>query len=267
MACVRRRRDRWVLDYYDQKGKRHCKFMPKGTSKRKANEELGQVEKKVRQGTWVSVRDLPYFNEFADTWLGSKQESIRGSTYEQYRGHIENHLKPYFEGFKINHVNFDAIEQFKKHCLEKHTALFEAVVNRFEKRPWFEEFKILTAREKEGVGPDVQAKREEAQAKIAKLSEREQKRFGSAMAQVNKYDRPIATATLRKILITLGSILSHGVRMRYIDFNPAREVEKPKGNSLKKEQGEMVILKPEEIRLLLDNTTTQKERVFFMTPP
>ena len=265
MACVTRRRDRWVLDYYDQKGKRHCLFMPKGVSKRKANEKLGEIEKKVRQGTWVSVKELPYFNEFADTWLASKQVSLRDSTYEQYRGHIEKHLKPYFEGFKINHVNFDAIEQFKKYCLEKHTALFETVLNRFKRQPWFEELKTLVRRETDGINPEDQAKLEEAKGKVAGLSEKEQKRFEAAIDQVNNYARPIATATLRKILITLGSILTHAVRMRYIDFNPAREVEKPKGKGLKNEQGEMVILKPEEIRVLLDNTTTQKERVFFMT--
>ncbi|MFB3886328.1 MAG: tyrosine-type recombinase/integrase [Thermodesulfobacteriota bacterium] len=265
MACVTRRRDRWTLDFYDQKGKRHCLFMPKRTSKRKANEKLGEIEKKVRHGTWVSLRELPHFNEFADTWLASKEANIRHSTHEQYRGHVEKHLKPYFEGFKINHVNFDAIEQFKKHCLEKHTALFERALDRFQRNPWFEELKIIVKGKPDITDPEGQVRYEEAQAKIAKLLEEERERFESAVERINNFARPIATATLRKILITLGSILTHAVRMRYIDFNPAREVEKPKGKGLKKEQEEMVILKPEEIRVLLDNTATQKERVLFMT--
>jgi integrase len=265
MACVRRRRHRWVLDYYDQRGKRHCQFMPKGTSKKKANEELGEIEKKVRHGVWVSVRDLPYFNEFADTWLASKQPNIRHSTHEQYRGHVEKHLKPYFEGFKVNHVNFDAIEKFKKHCLEKHTALFERALNRFERKPWFDELKILVKEERDGISAEDQAKYEEAKAKVAALPEEERIRFGSAMERVRKFARPIATATLRKILITLGSILTHAVRIRYIDFNPAREIEKPKGNGLKREQEEMIILKPKEILALLDNTKTPKDKVLFMT--
>jgi len=265
MACVTRRRDRWVLDFYDQRGKRHCLFMPKGTSKRKANEKLGEVEKKVRHGTWISVKELPYFNEFADTWLTSKQASLRHSTHEQYKGHIEKHLKPYFEGFKINHVNFDAIEQFKKHCLEKHTALFERALNRFGRRSWFEELKVLIKEDRGVIDPEDQDRKGEARAKINQLPEEERKRFESAIERVRNFARPIATATLRKILITLGSILSHAVRMRYIDFNPAREIEKPKGRGLKKEQGEMVILGPEEIRALLNGAATPKDHALLMT--
>jgi integrase len=263
MACVTRRRDRWVLDYYDQKGKRHCQFLPTGTTKKAANEKLGEIEKKIRQGTWVSARELPCFNEFADTWLASKEANIRCSTYQQYKGHIEKHLKPYFEGFKINHVNFDAIEQFKIHCLEKHTALFERALDRFKRNPWFEELKILVNGKTDSTYPEIQARYEEARAKVAELSEEERRCIESAIERINKFARPIATATLRKILITLGAILTHAVR--YIDFNPAREVEKPKGKGLKKEQEEMIILKPKEIRLLFDNAATQKDRVLFMT--
>lgn len=34
--------------------------------------------------------------------------------------------------------------------------------------------------------------------------------------------------TLRKILVTLGQILSYAVRHRYIDYNPLREAERPR---------------------------------------
>ena len=36
MACLKKRRDRWVLDFYDQHGKRRWKTMPVGTTKKKA---------------------------------------------------------------------------------------------------------------------------------------------------------------------------------------------------------------------------------------
>jgi len=41
----------------------------------------------------------------------------------------------------------------------------------------------------------------------------------------------MTVATLRKILISLGSILTYAVRMRYIDFNPAREVKSPRAKA------------------------------------
>jgi len=195
MACIRKRRYRWVIDFYDQEGKRHWLTMPGGSTRNEANERLGEMEKKIRQGVYTPVKELPYFSEVADSYLTSKQANIRHSTHEQYKGHVKNHLKPYFEKVKINHINFDAIEKFKQHSLAK------------------------------GVSP----------------------------------------TTLCKILITLGAVLTHAVRMHFMDFNPAREVERPKGNSLHGEKDEMIILKPGEIRALLDASLTQKDRVLFMT--
>ena len=56
-----------------------------------------------------------------------------------------------------------------------------------------------------------------------------------------------------------------GVGLPHIDFNPAREVEKPKGQSLHGEMEEMIILKPPEIRTPFDKAATQKDNVLFMT--
>ena len=36
-------------------------------------------------------------------------------------------------------------------------------------------------------------------------------------------------ATLRKILVSLNQIMSYAVRHRYIDSNPVRDVERPRG--------------------------------------
>ena len=181
MACVRYRRGRWVIDFYDQDGKRRWHTMPKGSTRKEANEKCGELEKKIRQGTYTPVKALPSFATVADSWLASKEPTIRHSTYEQYKGHLENHLKPYFHGAKINHLNFESVEKFKN---DSH---------------------------KKGTTPP----------------------------------------TRRKILINLGAILTYAVKMRYIDYNPAREVEKPKGKSAHSEKDKLVILRPEEIRALL----------------
>ncbi len=195
MACVRYRRNRWVIDFYDQEGKRKWHTMPKGGTRREANEKCGEIEKQVRQESYMSVKDLPRFSEVADTWLASKEPNIRHTTYDQYKGHVENHLKPYFRKLKINQVNFDAIESFKAKGLSN------------------------------GVTPP----------------------------------------TLRKVLTTLGAILKYAVRMRYIDFNPASEVEKPRGKSIHNEKDEILVFTPEEIRALLDAAGSQKDRTLFMT--
>ena len=121
MACVRFRRGRWVIDFYDQDGKRRWHTMPKGSTRKDANIKKGELEKKTRQGTYRPVKALPSFSTVADYWLASKEPNIRHSTYEQYKGHLENHLKPYFEGVKINHINFEAVEKFKNDSLKKGT--------------------------------------------------------------------------------------------------------------------------------------------------
>lgn len=194
MACVRKRRNRWVIDFYDQEGKRRWLTLPKRTTRNEANEKLGEIEKKIRQGAFIAVRELPRFSAVAGAWLASKEPNIRYSTYRGYEGHMENHLIPYFGKLKINQVNFDTIERFKTHALGN------------------------------GVTPP----------------------------------------TLRKILITLGGVMIFATRMRYIDFNPVREVEKPRGRSLHDEKAEMIILKPEEIQTLLGSVDIPKERALFM---
>ena len=64
---------------------------------------------------------MPRFSKVADMWLKAKKPNIRHSTYKQYKGHLKNHLKPYFENYKISHVNYDKVDvppqmmkQFKK---------------------------------------------------------------------------------------------------------------------------------------------------------
>ncbi len=194
MACVRYRRNRWVIDFYDQDGIRRWHTMPKGSTKKDANIKKGELEKKVRQGAYTPPKEMPLFAEVADSWLKSKEPNIRHTTYEQYHGHVNNYLKPYFEGFKINQINFDAIEQFKAAHLKK------------------------------GITPP----------------------------------------TLSKYLTTLGAVLKYAVRMRYIEFNPATEIEKPKKNKSDEEK-EITVLGPEMSQALFANARDLKDRVMFMT--
>ncbi len=39
MACIAKRRERYIIDFYDTYGKRRWKTLAKGTTKKKANEE------------------------------------------------------------------------------------------------------------------------------------------------------------------------------------------------------------------------------------
>ncbi|MEE9566137.1 MAG: site-specific integrase [Desulfobacteria bacterium] len=204
MACVRYRRGRWVIDFYDQEGIRRWHTMPKGSTRNEANEKCGEVEKQIRHGTYTPIKDMPPFPKVADSWLASREPNLRHSTFRNYKGHAENYLKPYFKNLKINQVNFDAIETFKTKALK-----------------------------------------------------------GELPAEKERY-RKVNPPTLRKILTTLGGILKYAVRRRYIEYNPVREIEKPKAKTLHDANDEIAVLKPKEIRVLLDKAGSQKDRALFM---
>ena len=53
MACITKRRDRLVIDFYDQRGKRRWKTLPKGTTKKIAKEILNEIEDKVNRGVYI----------------------------------------------------------------------------------------------------------------------------------------------------------------------------------------------------------------------
>ena len=123
MACLRKRRDRWVIDFYDQHGKRRWKTLREGITKKDANKSLRDIEDKVQKGDFISVREIPSFSEVADMWLAFKKPNVRHTTYGQYKGHVEVHLKPYFGNIKIVKVNYDSVERFIRHCQENDVSI------------------------------------------------------------------------------------------------------------------------------------------------
>jgi len=195
MACVTKRRDRWVIDFYDQYGKRRWKTLKQGTTKTDARKVLRSIEEKVEKGIYMSPRTLPGFSEVARKWLRAKKPNIRHSTYEQYEGHVEKHLKPFFGNAKINRINYDAVEDFIAHS----------------------------------------------------------------------YNKKVSIPTLRKILVNLGAIMTYACRKRYIDYNPVRDVEKPKGQSEHNDDEQLSILSPQQIKSLLQKTPELKFETLFMT--
>jgi len=82
--------------------------------------------------------------------------------------------------------------------------------------------------------------------------------------KAERLETGVTPPTLSKILITLGQVLTYAVRSRYIDFNPAREVKKPKDDRVDDEQEEMAILQPNQIRVLFNAAEDQWEKMLFM---
>jgi len=192
MACVTKRRGRYVIDFYDNEGKRQRKTFKMGTTKAKAKEKLREIEGQLARGIYMPDKKISTFSEVAKDWLEHKKMNLRDSTWSVYEGHTRNHfedLKP----LKVNQIITATIEKY------------------------------ITDRQSEGMN----------------------------------------ILTLRKILVTLGQIMGYAVRHKYIDYNPVREAEKPKGQG-KTKKPKIRILSPTEIKALLEAESDQKYEILFM---
>jgi integrase len=109
MACIRKRRGRWVVDFRDQYGKRHWKSY---RTKKQAEDGLADVHANVRDKTYVDPAALPTFAEVAQRWLAVKRDHP-ASTFNFWRGQIDLHLAPAFGARRIDDVTLEVIEHFR----------------------------------------------------------------------------------------------------------------------------------------------------------
>jgi integrase len=191
MAKVAKRRGRYVLDYYDNQGKRQRKTLRKGTTLKKAKERLREIEDQLERGTYIPIENIPTFSEVAKDWLKHKKPNLRSSVWSTYEGHTRNHFDE-FNDRKINCISIVDIEDY------------------------------INKRQEQGMN----------------------------------------LLTLRKILVSLGQIFAYAVRHRYINFNPVRDAERPKGQG-KTQKKVIKILQPDEINKLIESTKVKKYKVLF----
>ena len=70
-------------------------------------------------------------------------------------------------------------------------------------------------------------------------------------------------STIKKILVTLGQMMAYAVRLhKHIDFNPARDAEKPKGQG-NTNKPKIRVLTPDEINALIDAESDLKYKMLF----
>ncbi len=79
MACVRKWRGKWVVDWYDENKKRHIEKVEGG--REDAEKRLAEVIK----GGKKSPKNNQTFKEYAEWWLENcAKGEIKESTYEEY---------------------------------------------------------------------------------------------------------------------------------------------------------------------------------------
>jgi len=117
MATVSKRRDRYVLDYYDHQGKRQRLTMPKGTTLKAAKEQLRKIEDDLSRGSYIPLEKISNFDQIAKDWLKKKKLNVRKSTWEMYDGLLRNHFDS-VNTIQIKKLTAKRIENF---IIEKQT--------------------------------------------------------------------------------------------------------------------------------------------------
>jgi hypothetical protein len=111
MATVAKRRGRYVLDYYDNHGKRRWQTLPEKTTKKQAKEKLREIETQLDRGTYIPDKKVPSFYEVAKDWLVYKKPNVRPSTWRKYDSYVENRFN-YLKEIRINRISIATVEKY-----------------------------------------------------------------------------------------------------------------------------------------------------------
>ena len=111
MAFISKRRNRWVIDFYDNQGKRRWKTLLKGETKVKAKEAMREIEDQLSRRIYLPDKRIPFFKGIAKDWVEYKKPNLRQSTWSVYEGHTRNHFHD-FDNLKNNRITTARIEKF-----------------------------------------------------------------------------------------------------------------------------------------------------------
>jgi integrase len=111
MACITKRRDRYVIDCYDQNGKRYRKTLKEGTTKGQAKQILSDIENKISKRIFVHEKKTLLFSEVAKQWLEYKKPNLRETTWLNYEGIVSRNFGA-FSDIKISLITTATVEQF-----------------------------------------------------------------------------------------------------------------------------------------------------------
>ncbi|SRR6266576_1980914 len=106
MACVRKWRGAWVVDWRDPSGKRFIETVD--GDRDAAERRLGEI---IKTGKQPASKRLT-FKDYAEQWLeNSAKGNIKDSTYEEYERSLKVHLYPLFESKPLVKVTREMVRQ------------------------------------------------------------------------------------------------------------------------------------------------------------
>jgi len=107
MACVKKRRNRWVVDYRDTYGRRRWETVDgdREDAERRMAEIIGTGK--------VAIDKKTTMREYAERWLNNEAKSrLKTSTYLEYKRAIDRHLVPFFGSTRFYKLKRTNVIQF-----------------------------------------------------------------------------------------------------------------------------------------------------------
>ena len=138
MACIRKRRGKWVVDYRDGAGIRRWKTYE---TKREAEDFLDVERPKTRQWSQSAVDPNITIGQYAVRWLELIKSTIKARTYTRYEELWRVHLKPTLKDVQVRQLHRGstrtAVSRKRRRC-SRFIALISSCLVAFDvtRRSW-----------------------------------------------------------------------------------------------------------------------------------
>ncbi len=109
MACVKRRRNRWVVDFRDQDGKRRWQTY---RTRDEADTALSKLTPAVREGTYRPPAELPTLATLARDWFATKT-GHRVSSQAGWQVHLDLHVVPALGTRRVDQISVADVDAFR----------------------------------------------------------------------------------------------------------------------------------------------------------
>jgi integrase len=109
MACIRKRRGKWVVDYRDGAGVRRWVTCE---TRRDADAILDEKRRESRQGARPVVDPDITIENYSKRWLSIVQPAVKPATYQSYSSMLRLHILPMFGTVKVRHLHRGRIREW-----------------------------------------------------------------------------------------------------------------------------------------------------------
>lgn len=105
MACVRKRRGKWIVDYRDALGKR--RWLTVDGNRDDAENRMAEIIKGGKQ----PLNTKQTFVEYAESWLSTYgKTNLKASTYQEYESTLKKHVYPLWGAKPFTRVSREAMK-------------------------------------------------------------------------------------------------------------------------------------------------------------